>query len=46
MQNRVDFERLRKKVEERTKKNCPPFKLLDLILYYAANMDSSDGSEE
>lgn len=46
MQNRVDFERLRKKVEERTKKNCPPFKLLDLILYSAANMDSSDGSEE
>lgn len=45
-QNSVDFERLRKKVEERTKKKCPPFKLLDLILYSAANMDSSDGSEE
>ncbi len=46
IQNKTDFENLRKKVENRTNKKCPPFKLLDLVLWSAASANNGDESEE
>ena len=46
IQNKTDFENLRKKVENLTNKECPPFKLLDLVLWSAANANNGDESEE
>ena len=46
IQNKTDFENLRKKVENRTNKECPPFKLLDLVLWSAASANNGDESEE
>lgn len=36
-QNKKDFENIRNKIEGQTGKKCPPFKLLDLVLWSAAN---------
>lgn len=36
-QNKKDFENIRNKIESQTGKKCPPFKLLDLVLWSAAN---------
>lgn len=46
IQNKTDFENLRKKVENLTNKECPPFKLLDLVLWSAASANNGDESEE
>ena len=46
IQNKTDFENLRKKVENRTNKECPPFKLLDLVLWSAVSANNGDESEE
>lgn len=46
IQNKKDFENLRKKVENLTNKECPPFKLLDLVLWSAASANNGDESEE
>ena len=45
-QNNADLEKLRKEVEERTNKKCPPFKLLDLVLWSAVNTNNGDENEE
>lgn len=36
-QNKKDFENIRNKIEDQTGKKCPPFKLLDLVLWSAAD---------
>lgn len=36
-QNKKDFENIRNKIEDRTGKECPSFKLLDLVLWSAAD---------
>lgn len=46
IQNKTDFENLRKKVENLTNKECPPFKLLDLVLWSAASANNGDENEE
>ena len=46
IQNKTDFENLRKKVENLTNKECPPFKLLDLVLWSAASANNGEESEE
>lgn len=45
-ENKDDLEKLRNEVEARTGEKCPPFKLLDLILWSSVNTENDEEEEE